>query len=204
MHHTGGGAATDAFNPDNGACRRFTTMTIEHLDVIGWTREDGRPVMVSLVDLDSGDTVTLAVIDSLEDCDPHALLTITADGAMVAYGPFAGGQTAAGHAPRLAAADPSVIATCTAALHPADDPALPDRAWRPTPDEIAAGAHPAGGDSGATVVALLNRTRAVCAIVGPFENHAAADAWRPTQHIDRSVDRLVIGLQTPPPPDPAR
>ena len=73
MHDTGGSTASRDFNPDNRAWRRFTTTTVEHLDVVEWTREDGRPVMVSLVDLDSGDTVTLAVLDSVENRDPHVL-----------------------------------------------------------------------------------------------------------------------------------
>jgi hypothetical protein len=208
MHDTSGSTAIDDFNPDNRAWRRFTTMTVEHLDLIEWTRDDGRPVMVSLVDLDSGDTVTVAVIDSLENRDPHALLAVTADGAMAAYGPFADDQAASRYAPALVLpgaedADDAIIATCPAALHPTDQPALPGTAWRAIPDEIAASAHPAPGETGAAVLVLLDRTRAVATTVGPFDDHSVAGAWRPTPDLAPTADRLVIGLQAPPPPDTA-
>src|SRR4051794_32374824 len=85
MPDTGGSTAIDNFNPDNRAWRRFTTVAGEHFDVGDWTREDGRPVRVSLTDLDSGDVLTLAILDSLENRDPYALLVLTADGAMAAY-----------------------------------------------------------------------------------------------------------------------
>ena len=205
MHDTGGSTAIDDFNPDNRAWRRFTTTTVEHLDVVEWTREDGRPVMVSLVDLDSGDTVTLAVLDSVENRDPHVLLAVTGDGAVTAHGPFEGGQAAAGYAPALVLpgaedADDAIIATCPAALHRSDQPAIPGTAWQAVPEEIAASAHPAPGGTGAAVLVLLDRTRAV-ATVGPFDEHSVAGAWRPTPHIKRTVDRLVIGVRPPPEPD---
>jgi len=203
MHHAGGSTAIDDFNPDNRAWRRFTATTVEHLDLIEWTREDGRPVMVSLVDLASGDTVTLAVMDSLEHRDPYALLAATVDGALAAHGPFHGGQSAAGHAPLLAAADPAVFATCAVALHPADQPNLPDDAWLPLPADLAPAAHPAPTDTtAAAVVVLLDRTRAVAAATGPFRNRAAADAWRPAPDLDPAVDRLVVAVH-PAPPEPA-
>lgn len=210
MHDTGGATAIDNFNPDNRAWRRFTTTTVEHLDVVEWTREDGRPVMVSLVDLDSGDTVTLAVLDSVEDHDPHVLLAVTGDGAVTAYGPFQGDQAASSHAPTLVLpgaenADDGIIATCPATLHPTDQPALRDTAWLSVPDEVAASAHAAPpADAPAAALVLLDRSSAVAAVIGPFDNHATAGAWRPTPHISRPVDRLVIGLRPPPARDTAR
>ncbi len=205
MHEPGGSTAIDDFNPDNRAWRRFTTTTVEHLDVIGWTREDGRPVMVTLADLASGDTVTLAVMDSVEDRDPYALLAATSDGALAAHGPFHGGQTASGHAPVLAAADPTIFATCAVAVHPADQSALPDDAWLPLPVDLAAAAHPAPADTAAAVVVvvlLLDRTRAVAAAIGPFRSRAAADAWRPVPDVGTAVERLIVALH-PAPPEPA-
>src|SRR6266542_393246 len=123
-----------------------------------------------------------------------------------AHGPFEGGQAASGYAPALVLpgaedADDGIIATCPAALHPTDQPAIPGTAWQAVPEEIAASAHPAPGQTGAAVLVLLDRTHAVFATVGPFDNHADADAWRPTPHIERTVDRLVIGMRPPPEPD---
>src|SRR5205814_5552651 len=64
---------TNDFDPTNRAWQRLHLAVEEHLDVITWRRDDGRPVLLSLVDLRSGDVVTLAVIDSLQLRDPHAL-----------------------------------------------------------------------------------------------------------------------------------
>jgi len=155
-----------------------------------------------LVELDSGDTVTLAVIDSLENRDPHALLAATADGVLTAYGPFDGDRAASGHAPVLAMTNPTVFATCPVALHPAEQPAVPDEAWLPIPADLAATAHPAPTDTNTAVVVLLDRARTVAAAIGPFPNRAAAEVWRPTPDVDPAVDRLIVGLH-PAPPEPA-
>jgi hypothetical protein len=195
MHDAGGTTAIDDFNPDNHAWRRFTATAEEHFEVAVWHGEDDRPIMVSLTDLGSGDIVTLAVIDSLEVRDPYTLLAFTADGALTAHGPFEGDHAAAGYAPSLAATDPTVVATGPAALHPPDQPAVPEDAWGPLPAEIAASAHATpAADAPVTVLVLLDRTRAVAAAVGPFDDPAAADAWRPTPDPGPEVDRLVIGV----------
>ncbi len=202
MHQAGGSTAIDDFNPDNRAWRRFTTVTGEHFETVDWTRDDGRLVMVTLIDLASGDMVSLAVIDSLEIRDPYALLAATADGALAAYGPFDGDRAASGHAPVLAMTNPAVFATRPVALHPAEQPAVPDEAWLPLPADLAATAHPAPTDTTAAVVVLLDRARTVAATIGPFSNRATADAWRPTPDVDPAVDRLIVGLH-PAPPEPA-
>jgi hypothetical protein len=43
------------FDTDNRAWRRFVDILGEHFDVVGFTKEDGRPVLTTLVDLASGD-----------------------------------------------------------------------------------------------------------------------------------------------------
>ena len=56
------GTDTDGpFDTDNHAWRRFTAVADDHFEVVTWTRPDDRPVMVSLVDMHTGDTCTLAV-----------------------------------------------------------------------------------------------------------------------------------------------
>jgi hypothetical protein len=102
---------SDDFDPSNRAWQRLHIAAEEHLDVISWQRDDGRPVLLSLIDLHSGDIVTLAVIDSLQMRDPHALLILTADPTtgpvLSAYGPFDGATAADNCAPRLALEDPT-------------------------------------------------------------------------------------------------
>jgi hypothetical protein len=201
MHDPADGAAIGEFNPDNRAWHRLGAVADEHFDRSDWTREDGRPVMLTLTDLDSGDMITLAVIDSLENRHPYVLLAVSADGAMCAYGPFDGDVAASGYAPRLAAADPTIVATCPAPLNPADQPVLPETGWLALPQQVAASAHPPPGQPGPAVVVLLDRARAIAATVGPFDDRSAAGAWAPTPEIDPALDRLVIGLQPPPAPD---
>jgi hypothetical protein len=62
----------------------------------------------------------------------------------------------------------------------------------------AAPADAASAEAPATVLILLDRARATLAAVGPFDDPAAADAWRPTpdpgSHADTAIDQLVIGL----------
>jgi hypothetical protein len=114
---------------------------------------------------------------------PTAIDDFTPD--KTAHGPFEGDHAAAGYAPRLAAADPTVVATGPAALHPTDQPAVPEDAWGALPAEIAVSAHATpGADAPVTVLVLLDRTRAVAAAVGPFDDPAAADAWRPPRTPD--------------------
>jgi len=75
------------FNTDNRAWCRLPTALGEHLDLVTWQRDgDGRPILVSLVDLGSGDIVTLAVLDSQEMREPHTLLAFTVDGDLAGHG----------------------------------------------------------------------------------------------------------------------
>jgi hypothetical protein len=61
------------FDTDNRAWQRFTDLLGEHFNVMTWTKQDGRPVLTTLSDLATGDTFTVAILDSLEMRQPHAL-----------------------------------------------------------------------------------------------------------------------------------
>jgi hypothetical protein len=182
------------FDTDNRAYRRFLAVASDHFDVIGWTTENGRPVMTTLRDLASGDLFTVAILDSLEMRDPHALLAFTTAGDLAAYGPFDGETAAANHAAQLALANPDIAATRPMPLHHPNRPDLTDEAWKPVPPEYARAARPALVDAPTIALVLLDRARNILATVGPFPNHAAADAWPPTPGLDPTVERLVMAL----------
>ena len=186
------------FDTDNRAWRRFTQVLGEHFDVVDWAKEDGRPVLTTLVDLASGDAFTVAVLDSVEVRDPYALLAVTTGGDLAAHGPFDGEQAAASYTPQLAMTDAAVAATRPMPLHHPDQPAVPDDVWRPVPAELARLARPALADARTAALVLLDRDRAVLAAVGPFPGHTAADAWRPTPDLDPTTDRLVVPLHAIP------
>jgi hypothetical protein len=194
----------DHFDPANRAWQRFNTSATEQLDIVTWKRDDGRPVLLSLIDLHSGDTVTLAVIDSHEVHDPHALLTLTADPVLTVHGPFDGDNAAHSHAPRMVAADPTVVGTCPVPLHHPIQGALPDTAWVTMPPDLAATVvvDPAPDGAAPVAVLLLDRHTARHALVGPFPHHQAAQAWQPTRPAGPGVDRHVLALHPVPPADP--
>jgi hypothetical protein len=187
------------FDTDNRAYRRFVGLLGEHFDVVGWDNADtGRPTLTTLIDIASGDTFTIAYLDSLEVRAPHALLVFTVDGELSAHGPFDGEIAAASHAPYLAMTDASVAATRPMPLHHPDQPALPDDAWLPVPAELAHAARPAITDARATALVLLDRDRTLLTVIGPFADHAATDTWQPTANLDRTVDRLIVALHPAP------
>jgi hypothetical protein len=192
---------TDTDNPfdtDNRAWRRYVDLLGEHFDVIGWTTDDGRPVLTTLVDLDSGDMFTVAIMDSLEVREPYTLLAFTAGGELAAHGPFDGQPAAVSYAPHLAMADATVAATRPIPLHHPGQPALPDEAWLAVPAEFARLARPALLDARAAALVLLDRTHGLLTVVGPFRSHAAARAWRPTPELGPAIDRLIVGLHPAP------
>lgn len=204
MQHVHNTAAIGIISPDNRAWRRFRTLAGEHFHMVAWCQEDGRPVMVTLIDQGSGDAVSLAVIESVEDDEPYALLAVTADAAVTAHGPMPGGAAASACAPRLAAADPAITATGPVPLHQSHQTRLPDHVWRPLPAKVAGSAHPMQGDqTPAMVLVLLDRAGGQVAAIGPFSDPAAARAWHPTPEVDAAVDRLVVGLHPTRPGEPA-
>jgi hypothetical protein len=182
------------FDTDNRAYRRFLAVASDHFDVIGWTTENGRPVMTTLRDLASGDLFTVAILDSLEMRDPYALLAFTTAGDLAAYGPFAGETVAADHAAALAMHTPDIAATRPMPLHHPDRPDLTNQAWKPVPPKYARAARAALVDAPTIALVLLDRARNILATVGPFPNHADAEAWSPTPGLDPTVERLVVAL----------
>jgi hypothetical protein len=182
------------FDTDNRAWRRFTDLLGEHFDVLTWTKEDGRPVLTTLSDIASGDTFTVAILDSLEMRQPHTLLAFATGCEIAAHGPFDGQSAAADYAPQLAMTDPRVAATRPTPLHHPDQTTLPDDTWIGIPADLARAAHPALTDAAAAVLVLLDHTRALLAAIGPFTSHDAAGAWQPTPGLDPGIDRLVVPL----------
>lgn len=199
----GTGASTDSgspFDTDNHAWQRFTTVAADHFDVVTWTRPDDRPVMVSLVDLHTGDTFTVAVLDSLEVRDPHVLLALSTTGELTVHGPADGIAAVTDHAPHLALTAADVQATRAVALHPPANTDVPATAWIDLPPNPVT--TPPYDGSGARTVALLliNPDRARLAVVGPFPNRETADRWQPTD--GGTVERHVVPLQPIPPAPP--
>ncbi|SCF42694.1 hypothetical protein GA0070216_115109 [Micromonospora matsumotoense] len=183
------------FDTDNRAWRRLSSVTSEHFDAITWTRDpDGRPVLLTLTDMPTGDVVTLAVLDSLEIRDPYTLLAVHTGGELDAYSPTSGATAAGAHAATLALDSTTLAATRPAPLHDPTATALPAACWVDLPTDLAAALHPALYDARTCALVLLDRTGGRFAAVGPFPAHAAADAWQPDDGPGRTADRLIVPL----------
>jgi hypothetical protein len=192
------------FNTDNRAWRRLPTALGEHLDLITWHRDgDGRPTLVSLIDLGSGDIVSLAVLDSHEMREPRILLAFTVDGDLSGHGPFNGEPAAASFAAQLALQHVDIAAARPITLHHPDQPNLPDSAWAPVPPSLADAARPATAESRAVALVLLDRTRRLLTAVGPFPRTTTTTTteWQPVSSLDPTVDRLTVPLHPAPPAD---
>ncbi|MEV6514969.1 hypothetical protein AB0M37_04180 [Micromonospora chalcea] len=183
------------FDTDNRAWRRLSDVTSEHFDVITWNRDpDGRPVLLTLRDMRTGDTVTLAVLDSLEIRDPHALLAVHTSGELGAHGPTSGAEAAHSHAATLALDSTTLAVTRPVPLH---DPAvtdLPATSWVDLPPGLAPVLRPALDDARTAVLVLLDRTEGWLAAIGPFPDHAAADTWQPADGPGPTADRFTVPL----------
>ncbi|MFD6754897.1 hypothetical protein [Micromonospora gifhornensis] len=183
------------FDTDNRAWRRLGDVTSEHFDAITWTRDpDARPILLTLRDMPTGDTITLAVLDSLEIRDPHALLAVHTSGELDAHGPTSGATAAHSHAATLALDNATLAATRPAPLHNPAAPTLPATCWVDLPADLAATLRPALHHARAAALVLLDRTGGRLATVGPFPTHAAADAWQPDDGPGRTADRLIVPL----------
>jgi hypothetical protein len=187
------------FDPTNRAYQRFLNVLPEHFEVFSWNREsDGRPVMTTLIDIGSGDSFTVALMDSLEVRDPYVLIAVTNDGALSAYGAFEGATAAANYAPDLVMADTSVVATCPMPLHHPDQAAPPADAWGSVPLPLAEQVRPATATARTAALVLLDRSRAMLTIVGPFIDHSEADNWHPGPDHDWEFDSLIVPLHSAP------
>jgi hypothetical protein len=183
------------FDTDNRAWRRLGDVTSEHFDVITWTRDpDGRPVLLTLSDMQTGDMITLAVLDSLEIRDPYALLAVHTGGELGAHGPTSGATAAGTHAATLALDSTTLAVTRPVPLHDPAATALPATCWVDLPSDLAAALRPALDDARTAVLVLLDRAGDRLAAIGPFPTHTAADAWQPDDGPGRTVDRLVVPL----------
>ncbi|MFG3645075.1 hypothetical protein ACGF3C_32855 [Micromonospora sp. NPDC047762] len=183
------------FDTDNRAWRRLGDVVGEHFDVITWNRgSDGRPVMLTLTDLRTGDTVTLAILDSLEIRDPYTLLAVHTGGELAAHGPTSGPTAADSHAATHALDSTTLAATRPTPLHDPAATALPATCWVDLPTDLAAALRPALDDARTAVLVLLDRTGGRLAAVGPFPTHTAADTWQPDDGPGRTADRLIVPL----------
>ncbi|RAO30008.1 hypothetical protein PSN13_05207 [Micromonospora saelicesensis] len=164
--------------------------------MITWNRDpDGGTVLLTLRGMRIGDTVTLAVLDSLEIRDPHALLAVHTNGELGAHGPTIGADAAHSHAATLALDSTTLALTRPVPLH---DPAvtdLPATSWVDLPPDLAAILRPTLDDARTAVLVLLDRTEGWLAAIGPFPNHAAADTWQPADGPGRTADRLTVPLR---------
>jgi hypothetical protein len=183
------------FNTDNRAWRRLGDVASEHFDAITWNRDpDGRPVLLTLRDMQTGDMITLAVLDSLEIRDPYALLAVSIGGELGAHGPTSGPAAAGSHAAALALDSTTLAVTRPVPLHDPAATALPATCWVDLPPDLAAALRPALDNARTTVLVLLDRTGGRLAAVGPFPTHATANTWQPDDGPGRAADRLIVPL----------
>ncbi|MEV4481812.1 hypothetical protein [Micromonospora coxensis] len=188
------------FDTNNRAYQRFLTLAGEHFEVVGWDNAStGRPAMLTLIDIGSRDAFSLALLDSAEDRQPHALLAVTTDAVLSLHGPIAGRTSAADYAHHLAMRDTDVAATTPAALHNPATSTIRADAWLTIPPDIAAAAHTAAIDTPSVGLVLLDRDRAQLAVVGPFPTPAEAHAWQPDASGWPATDRLTVTWYPPRP-----
>jgi hypothetical protein len=189
-----GTATAHRFDTDNRAYHRWRNLIDQHFTILAWeTADAGRPTLVTMLDPESGDAFTVAILESLEERDPHALLAISVTARLLAYGPFAGEPATAHAAPALAHANPDIHATCPVPLHDPAQPTVPDSAWRGIPPHLA-DLQPAPADAPAAALVLLDRATARVAVIGPFTVATAATLWQPTDP-PTGAERLVIAIQ---------
>ena len=185
------------FDPDNRAYTRFLTVASEHFDVGQWIRDaDQRPVMMTMTDVASGDSFTVALMDSVEDTSTHVLTAFDLDCQITAHGPFGGENAAVSYAPHLVMARGDIAATRSLRLHSPDVTALPADAWTAMPPEIAEAAYPALVDAPAAIAVLFDRQRHLFCAVGPFPADASAADWPLPTDVDPQVAHLVVALFT--------
>jgi hypothetical protein len=118
--------------------QRFWELVEEHFETVCWNDDDGRPTLLTLIDLASGEALTLTPLDAM-DTDPAAVLAVSAaDTSLSARGPLAGSAAANDLTLRLAeATDRPTGAACPVLLHPPDQPHPPPQAWLEMPEPIA-------------------------------------------------------------------
>ncbi|MFV2102098.1 hypothetical protein [Micromonospora sp. LOL_024] len=188
------------FDPGNRAYQRFLALAGEHFEVVGWDNAtSGRPAMLTLIDIGSRDAFSLALLDTAEDRQPHALLAVTTDATLSLHGPLAGRATASDYAPHLAMHNADIAATTPAALHHPDTTTIDASEWLTIPPDIAAAVHTRMPDTSGVGLVPLDRDGAQLAVVGPFPSPDDAQAWQPDTDGWPPVDRLTVALHPPTP-----
>jgi hypothetical protein len=177
--------------------QRFLKLVQEHFETVCWNGADGRPTLVTLIDLPSGEALTLEPLDAL-DTDPAAVLVVSAaDTSLSARGPLAGSAAANDLTYRLAEpADGHPGATCPVLLHPPNQPVFPQQAWMEVPEPLAKTMWAPPPVAGATpvVLVLVDRAASRMAVIGPLATVSEAERWAPQPPPDGLVDRLVVAL----------
>jgi hypothetical protein len=186
-------------NPDNRAYRQLRSTVTEHLDLVTWATADGVPVLLTLIDIDSGDAITLALLDSHEIREPHVLLAVTTGVAVTAHGPFNGNTAAANHAPLLAINDERIAATRPLRLHHPHHTTIAALGWVDIPEPLLAGLRPADLNTRSVTLLLLDRAAARIAAIGPYPHPAAARAWAQRTGLPAGVEPVSVPLLPTPP-----
>ncbi|MFG2058560.1 hypothetical protein ACGFI9_31500 [Micromonospora sp. NPDC048930] len=186
------------FDTANRAYQRFLSLASDHFEVLSWDNATtGRPTLITLTDIGSRDTFSLALLDSVEDRAPHALLAVTTTGALSLHGPVEGRAAAADYAPHLAMRNPDIAATTPVALHDPTQARISDDEWTAVPPDIVQVARTTTVDAPRVALALLDRDRARLAVVGPFATLDTADAWQPEAAGQPPADRLLLPMHAP-------
>ena len=147
---------------------------------------------------------TVAVLDSLEVDQPHAVLACHRDGTLTVHGPFAGQTVAAQHAPTLAMSDTSVAATLPLPLyHPSGADLPADDAWRPLPQLPLTATPPPPPEPSPAALVLIDSTRQRLAVVGPFPDHNAALRWEPATLPAAGVECVLAAMHVIVAPTPS-
>jgi hypothetical protein len=184
-------------NPNNRAYQHFHTLAAEAFELVTWALFDNQPGLVSLVHLDTGDAITLALLDSYEISDPHVLLAISTALAVSAHGPFDG------DAPYLAVADQRIAATRPVRLHRREHHSIAGLHWATIPEPLlVAGLRPARINAPGHVLLLVDRAAARLAVLGPYRHPATAHSRALMLDLPAGIDPLVVPL-LPTPPLPA-
>ncbi|GGK36763.1 hypothetical protein GCM10010124_31770 [Pilimelia terevasa] len=188
------------FDPTNGAYVKLKELILEHFDIIEWTREQDNPtpVMVSFMDIATGDAFTMRPIDSITDTDPITLLVFTAAGQVRAHGPYRGRTAANTMKAEIAAADTTIALAFTAALHPPTETLPgPADAWHELHPRISTDVEFVTSRHGPQIMLCIDWTQRRLLPVGPFPDADTADLWQPDNvPPGASTDRLDLTLPT--------
>ncbi|GGJ89872.1 hypothetical protein GCM10010123_19600 [Pilimelia anulata] len=186
------------FDPTHHAYQRARALLSDHFDIVDWSDDTGMPMAITLVDVDCGDAFTVTLNDTFVDTAPATILAFTADGRVIAYGPYPGRRAASAAAPAVAAAGP-VAATLSASLYePGPTVEAAVSGWHSIHELVPEGVEFLPGPAGPAAVILIDWTGRRLLPVGPFATAADADAWTPAG-LAGDVQRYTLALRATPP-----